>query len=245
MPSPLVLHIPHSSVRIPEEHRALILLDDEALARELHCLTDWFTDDLFDVPGCEKVLFKTSRLILDPERFTDDAEEVMASRGIGVIYTHASSGGRLDAWPSEEAEGLISFIGCYPRVEDVVVNSFLDAHEGYDGGRYGPSKAEWTAWLKSDPKIAEACSAEIVAWLEDTNLGDYDIEAAETHSNTPQSAALSLWRERPEELEPFNVEIVEGSCPGSTYYAAVLRSSIKEANELAISLGLPIRFRHV
>ena len=151
----------------------------------------------------------------------------------------------IDAWPSEEAEGLISFIGCYPRVEDVVVNSFLDAHEGYDGGRYGPSKAEWTAWLKSDPKIAEACSAEIVAWLEDTNLGDYDIEAAEIHSNTPQSAALSLWRERPEELEPFNVEIVEGSCPGSTYYAAVLRSSIKEANELAISLGLPIRFRHV
>ena len=100
MPSPLVLHIPHSSATIPEEHRALILLDDEALARELHCLTDWFTDDLFDVPWCEKVLFPTSRLLLDPERFTDDANEVMASRGAGVVYTHTTSGGRLRNTPS-------------------------------------------------------------------------------------------------------------------------------------------------
>ena len=112
MPLPIVLHIPHSSATIPEEHRSQILLDDEALSRELHRLTDWFTDDLFDVPGCEKVLFKTSRLILDPERFTDDAEEVMASRGMGVIYTHASSGGRLRDAPSPAyRQALIE--GCY------------------------------------------------------------------------------------------------------------------------------------
>ena len=151
----------------------------------------------------------------------------------------------MDAWAPWEAEELITFIGCYPRVEDVVVNSFLEAHEGYDGVRYGPSPTEWKAWLRSDPKIAESCSAEIVAWLEDTDLGEFDFELAETHSNTPQSAALSLWRDRPEELEPFHVEIVEGECPGSTYYAAVLRSSIKEANDLAIRLGLPIMFQRI
>ena len=102
MPSPLVLHIPHSSATIPGDLRSQILLNDEALSRELHRLTDWFTDDLFDVPGCEKVIFQTSRLTLDPERFTDDADEVMASRGMGVIYTHATSGGRLRNTPSPE-----------------------------------------------------------------------------------------------------------------------------------------------
>ena len=132
MPSPLVLHIPHSSVRIPEEHRALILLDDEALARELHRLTDWFTDDLFDVPGCEKVLFPTSRLILDPERFIDDADEVLASRGMGVIYTHTTSGGILRETPSPaDREALI---GDYYTPHHIRLTSAVDqalvAHDG-------------------------------------------------------------------------------------------------------------------
>ena len=102
MPSPLVLHIPHSSAAIPEAHRSNILLDDEALALELFRLTDWFTDDLFDAPWCAKVLFPVSRLVLDPERFTDDADEVMASRGMGVIYTHTTSGGSLRNTPTPD-----------------------------------------------------------------------------------------------------------------------------------------------
>lgn len=172
--------------------------------------------------------------------------------GVGTIFipgmelpTTRAECLEMDASAPLEAEELISFVKDYPRVEDVVVNSFLEAHADYDGGRFGPTPAEWKAWLRSDPRIAAACSADIVAWLEDTDLGEFDYEVAETHSNTPQSAALSLWRDRPEELEAFHVEIIEGECPGSTYYAAVLRSSIKEANDLAIRLGLPIRFQGI
>lgn len=117
MPSPIVLHIPHSSATIPKEHRSGILLEDEALALELHRLTDWFTDDLFDVPGCRKVVFPVSRLVLDPERFMDDADEVMASRGMGVIYTHTTSGEALRHIPS-------------PVYRQALIRDYYDLHHG-------------------------------------------------------------------------------------------------------------------
>ena len=38
------------------------------------------------------MLFPVSRLVLDPERFLDDASEPLASRGRGVVYTHTADG---------------------------------------------------------------------------------------------------------------------------------------------------------
>lgn len=92
-----VLHIPHSSTLIPVEERESILLSDENLKDELLKMTDWFTDELFDSGNseCEVVRYPVSRLVLDPERFEDDAHEAMASRGMGVIYTKTSGGDTL------------------------------------------------------------------------------------------------------------------------------------------------------
>ena len=42
--SAVILHVPHSSTRIPNEVRAKITLSDEALNQELLCITDSFTD---------------------------------------------------------------------------------------------------------------------------------------------------------------------------------------------------------
>lgn len=78
-----VLHIPHASTRIPEDFRAAFLRDP---AEELPYMTDWYTDELFDYPGA-KLVFPVSRLVCDVERFRDDAQEEMASRGMGVCYT--------------------------------------------------------------------------------------------------------------------------------------------------------------
>ena len=49
------------------------------------------TDHLFDVPGVTAVRFPVTRLVLDPERFGSNDEEVMAARGMGVIYTRLAT----------------------------------------------------------------------------------------------------------------------------------------------------------
>jgi N-formylglutamate deformylase len=43
-----------------------------------------------------------SRLVVDPERFTDDAREPMARKGMGVIYTRTASGEPLRRPPSDD-----------------------------------------------------------------------------------------------------------------------------------------------
>ena len=75
--------------------RGGILLDDDALAAELLRLTDLHTDRLFawirDLGG---TLFvnRVSRLVVDPERFPDDASEPMARVGQGAVYTRTADG---------------------------------------------------------------------------------------------------------------------------------------------------------
>ena len=92
-----VLHVPHSSRFIPAEIRPAILLSDEDLATELLRMTDAYTDELFrlDPRLARMVTSPVSRLVVDPERFPDDAVESMASRGMGAIYTRTSDGSPL------------------------------------------------------------------------------------------------------------------------------------------------------
>lgn len=106
----LVLHIPHSAADVPADARAALALNDEELAREQLRITDWFTDELFAFPTAEAttVRFPISRLIVDPERFVDDALEPMAPRGMGVIYTRTTNGEVLRPDPSAaERESLL------------------------------------------------------------------------------------------------------------------------------------------
>lgn len=89
-----ILHVPHSSTMVPADARGGIVLSDGDLERELLVMTDWYTDELFNLPGSEALMvrYPVSRLVLDPERFLDDAKEPMASRGMGVVYTRTSRG---------------------------------------------------------------------------------------------------------------------------------------------------------
>lgn len=100
MTSKYILHIPHDSTDIPAAYRDDLLLSDKELARELLYMTDMYTDDLYQLDGAERLRFPVSRLILDPERFDDDAQEPMAARGMGVIYTITSQLGKLREKPS-------------------------------------------------------------------------------------------------------------------------------------------------
>lgn len=85
----LILHIPHSSLVIPDEYRDEFIISDEALMAELFAMTDVYTDELFPC-GYERIVFPVSRLVCDPERFREDESELMSDRGMGAVYTHGS-----------------------------------------------------------------------------------------------------------------------------------------------------------
>ncbi|MEA4863860.1 MAG: N-formylglutamate amidohydrolase [Sphaerochaeta sp.] len=92
MKTPLLLHIPHSSLTIPKPVREKLCISDAELELELLRMTDRYTDILFDLPtiGTHSIVYPVSRLVVDPERFEDDAQEPMAAVGMGVIYTATS-----------------------------------------------------------------------------------------------------------------------------------------------------------
>lgn len=86
----LILHIPHSSVFIPS--REGFVVSEKILIQEINRFTDWYTDELFYSEEDTIVKAEFSRLFCDVERFVDDKYEVMASKGMGVLYTHLDSG---------------------------------------------------------------------------------------------------------------------------------------------------------
>jgi len=90
---PVIIHLPHASALIPERERAGLSLSEEDLNRELLRMTDWYADALFDLgPDAMQLVFPVSRLVVDPERFVDDAAEHMAAKGLGAIYIKTSDG---------------------------------------------------------------------------------------------------------------------------------------------------------
>lgn len=91
----MILHVPHSSFRIPKSLRDQIILTDEDLLAELRLMTDAFTDELFGLPETTMVRFAISRLLVDVERFPNDADEPMSKYGMGMIYTRTANGRKL------------------------------------------------------------------------------------------------------------------------------------------------------
>jgi len=94
---PLIVHIPHASVEIPEAVAETFLLAPSALQEELRVMTDHYTDELFWLPASIATLvrYPYSRLVADPERFVEDEREPMAKAGMGVLYERSSSGEKL------------------------------------------------------------------------------------------------------------------------------------------------------
>ncbi|MFI8092476.1 N-formylglutamate amidohydrolase [Streptomyces sp. NPDC086080] len=93
--SPVILHVPHSAREIPADVRSGIELDDAALERELDHITDAHTASIAEaaaeaagvVPW--RFVNRMSRLVVDPERFPDEREEMLAA-GMGAVYTRTT-----------------------------------------------------------------------------------------------------------------------------------------------------------
>ena len=77
----LILHIPHSSDRIPMDKGYVV--GKKILDQEIIKLTDWYTDELFFFEDSIIIKADFSRIFCDTERFSEDSQEVMA-------YSHDS-----------------------------------------------------------------------------------------------------------------------------------------------------------
>ena len=137
------MHVPHASTEIDEDVRAGIRLDDAELADELAVMTDWHTDRLA-LDACARsaapvVVFvnRRSRLVIDPERLSDEVEP-MAAMGMGAVYTRTASGATLRApGRHREADLMKRFFEPYATafadlVDDVLTNhgtaTIIDLH---------------------------------------------------------------------------------------------------------------------
>lgn len=85
-----ILHIPHSSMIIPDDTNFI----SENVDAELNLLTDHSTDRIFSVDGIDEVVFPYSRIFCDVERLDDENEE-MFKHGRGFYYTKTDDGKEL------------------------------------------------------------------------------------------------------------------------------------------------------
>ncbi|MTI13153.1 DUF3293 domain-containing protein [Sansalvadorimonas verongulae] len=132
-PPVTVLHIPHSAYGIPDDLRPQILLSDLELVREQLSIVDAYTDELFALNPDEAspVRFPVSRLVLDPERFEEDSQEIMADHGYGVIYTKAPSGVKLRSAPS--ARERLDLLERYYRPHHRQLTARVDESQNANG----------------------------------------------------------------------------------------------------------------
>lgn len=83
----LIIHIPHSSRKIPSYEGYTV--SRERVHKEAQELCDLFTDEIFD-PGdlddCDIVKAEFSRVFCDVERFLDERKEHMNKYGMGIVY---------------------------------------------------------------------------------------------------------------------------------------------------------------
>ncbi|HEX4791814.1 MAG TPA: N-formylglutamate amidohydrolase [Actinospica sp.] len=131
--SPVVLHVPHASRRVPESARKRILLGDAALGTELDRMTDTDTDLIAAraalTVGERPWIFENlvSRLVVDPERFPDDREEMRAV-GMGAVYTRTSHGELLREEDSAYSRSLLDeFFDPYAQAMTELVEQRLAA----------------------------------------------------------------------------------------------------------------------
>src|SRR5690625_322142 len=133
--SAVILHVPHASRHIPEEVRDGILLSDADLEAELdampHAETDRIAAQAAEAARIRPWVFvnRASRLVVDPERFPDEREEMNAA-GMGAVYERTSRGEPLRTPSAIERAALIdTFFAPYASSIARLVRSRLEAVE--------------------------------------------------------------------------------------------------------------------
>lgn len=105
----ILIHVPHSSLYIPEEYCRTALISRDELDEENRFVCDSGVIEL--IPPALKdntLIFPYSRLYCDVERFRDDSEP-MNALGMGYIYTHDTKGRQI-FMPTAEHRADVDYI---------------------------------------------------------------------------------------------------------------------------------------
>ena len=104
---------------------------------------------------------------------------------------------------------------------------------------------EWLEWCQQ----ASGTDRTNIHWIIDDWLSEAPDPCQEWESyyktGDAQGAAYDHFlREDPELMDALGIVVIEGDCPGSSYYAAELHTDVEEANRIAAERGWTIRFVH-
>ena len=108
----MIFHIPHSSTHIPEEYLSSFVLSKRDLELEIVAMTDSYTLELFSFAMKDddvSIPFHYSRLLVDVERFEQDAEEPMSAVGMGCVYQNTHDGKPLRQEPTNRDKLIEDF----------------------------------------------------------------------------------------------------------------------------------------
>jgi N-formylglutamate amidohydrolase len=124
-----IRHIPHDSIKIPDQYREQFVLTDDDLHHELLKMTDSHTLAIFGSETIDDIVFPVSRLLVDVERFEDDTLESMVTQGMGVLYsrTHDQKQLRRELSNDEREALLAKYYRPHHTLLEQRVDEALDA----------------------------------------------------------------------------------------------------------------------
>ena len=108
--TPLLIHLPHDATAIPSDARTDFRLSGQDLRAECLRLTDRHTAALYadGIPPADVLRAEVSRLVVDVERFPDDAQGPCAQVGMGATYVRTADGRPLRALTPERRAELMA-----------------------------------------------------------------------------------------------------------------------------------------
>lgn len=102
-----IIHIPHSSLEMPNMFLEKLLLPLEHIQKENMFISDYLVDKFVSNKFKNIVKFGYSRLFCDVERYLDDSLEEMSKKGMGALYTKDSNGCVFIKYDKEYREKVI------------------------------------------------------------------------------------------------------------------------------------------
>lgn len=121
----LLVHIPHSSLMIPNECKKRLIknVNDENIF-----ISDYLVDKLVG-KKIKTIRFKYSRLFCDVERFNSD-NEIMNKYGMGVVYNKDSNGKKFIVYEVEYKNNIIE--NYYNRHHDMLNKKVSNTIDKYN-----------------------------------------------------------------------------------------------------------------